>query len=240
MDRRREAAQVFGKAILIAGLTAMSPLSAFAAEFNGYGVVTTDYVYRGVTYSDGHIAGQLGGDLEFANGIYFGAWGSTVDIQNGPTRQRDYQLNYYLGYLFDVNNRWSFGANIVAYTFPGQEGDVDYNYEEVTLSASYRDFLWLEYSWSPDLFDTGYDSQNIELLFEWPMPWDMVFGAAGGYYDTSELTGSGYGYWQLGVTKPIGIVDIDLRYHDTNRWVFIISSEERAESRLSLSARIHF
>ena len=214
--------------------------TAGSAEFTGYGVLTSDYVYRGVTYSDGHIAAQLGADVNFDNGFYLGAWGSTVDIQNGPTRQRDLQINYYVGYAFDLNNHWSLGANVVAYTFPGQTGNVDYDYEEVTFSANYRDFVWLEYSWSPDLYHSGFESRNVELLFEWPLGWDTVLGAGAGHYDTSELTGSGYGYWQVGVTRPFGIVDIDLRYHDTNRWVFILSTEERAESRLSLSARFQF
>ena len=32
-----------------------------AAEFTGYAVLTSDYVFRGVSYSDGHAAAQLGG-----------------------------------------------------------------------------------------------------------------------------------------------------------------------------------
>ncbi|MGI9263014.1 MAG: TorF family putative porin, partial [Woeseiaceae bacterium] len=163
-----------------------------------------------------------------------------VDIQNGPTRQRDQQVNYYLGYAIDIGNHWSLGANAVAYVFPGATGNVDYDYEEYSVSLNYRDRAWLEYSMSPDLYATGFDTHNIDFLLEWQLPNSFTLGTGVGYYDVSELTGSGYAYWQAGVSRPVGIFDIDLRYHDTNRWVPIVSTDERAEARVSLSFRVHF
>ena len=218
----------------------ISVTSTHAAEFTGYAVLTSDYVHRGVTYSDGHIAAQLGGDAEFSSGIYLGVWGSTVDIQNGPTRQRDLQANFYIGYSLELGNHWSMGANFVAYTFPGASGNVDYDYEEYSISANYRDRVWLEYSMSPDLYSTGYDTHNVDLLMEWALPNAFTLGTGIGYYDVSELSGSGYSYWQAGVSRPLGKIDLDLRYHDTNRWVPIVSTDDRAESRIALSVRFVF
>ena len=68
-----------------------------ATELNAYAVLTTDYVFRGVTYSDGDPAFQLGADLTFDNGIYVGAWASTIDIRNGSFSDRDLEVDYYLG-----------------------------------------------------------------------------------------------------------------------------------------------
>ena len=53
----------------------LSPGPAQAADVTGYVVLTSDYVYRGVTYSDGHIAGQTGADIAFDSGAYAGVWG---------------------------------------------------------------------------------------------------------------------------------------------------------------------
>jgi len=219
---------------------AISAGPAAAAELTGYAVLTSDYVHRGVTYSDGHIAAQIGGDVEYQSGFYLGIWGSTIDIENGPSLQREREINYYLGYTLDISNHWSLGANAVAYVFPGATGSIDYDYEEFSVSANYRDRAWLEYSFSPDLYNTGYDTHNIDLLIEWPLPNAFTAGTGVGYYDVSELTGSGYAYWQVGVSRPIGIFDVDLRYHDTNRWVPFVSTEDRADSRVSLSIRVHF
>ena len=82
--------------------------------------------------------------------------------------------------------------------------------------------------------------EGAEAAGEWPLRGNWFASAAAGYYDTSELTGVGYGYWQAGVTRQFGRFDVDLRYHDTNRPVRIISTDDTADSRVALSVRISF
>ena len=214
--------------------------AAHAADAGLYATLTSDYVYRGVTYSDGHVAVQLSGDVAFDSGFYAGVWGSTVDIENGPTRQRDTQLNFYAGYETTVGGRWSLGANVVAFTFPGQTGNIDYDYEELAVVLNYDDRAWLEVAWSPDLYGTGLDTTNVDLLTEWPL-WAGIVGILGaGYYDTSELTGVGYGYWQIGVARGFGRFNADLSFHDTNRGVPIVSAGDRGDQRISVSLQVVF
>ena len=213
---------------------------AVAAEVSGYAVLTTDYVFRGVTYSDSHGAVQLGGDVSLESGLYFGAWGSTVDISNGPGQQRNLEIDYYVGYVQDISNQWSVGANVVSYNFPGNEGQFDYDYFEYSLMSNYNDRVWFEYSYSPDLYHSDYSTQNFELYTEWQIRGEFTLGAGVGLYDVSNLAGSDYSYWQLGVTRSFGIVDLDLRYFDTSDWVRIVSTPDRAEARIVLGARIQF
>ena len=231
---------VYARCLVCAALLSAIPLPAYSADLSGYLVATTDYVWRGVTQSDGDPAAQLGGDIAFDSGIYAGLWGSTIDINNGGDRQRDTELTYYLGYSHDVGSRWALSVSVVVYTYPGQTGVVDYNYEEVMLTTNYDDRFWLEYAYSPDLYNTGFDSHNVELFTEWPAGMHLIVGAGAGYYDVSNLVGDGYSYWELGVTRPIGRFDIDLRYHDTSRWVPVVSSPDRADSRVALSFRLTF
>jgi uncharacterized protein (TIGR02001 family) len=219
------------------GALLISP--SWAADLTGYVVLTTDYVFRGVTYSDGHAAVQAGVDIAMDSGLYLGIWGSSVDIRAGPTR-RDRQLNYYVGYSHDLNNTWSIGANVVAYTFPATEGPIDYDFFEYSVVANYDDRAWFEYSYAPDLFHSSRHTHNFDLYAEWLLPAKLTFGAGAGYYDVSDLTGTGYGYWQLGCTRSFGRLSVDLRYHDTNRPVPIISTAERAKARVVLSAKLLF
>jgi uncharacterized protein (TIGR02001 family) len=139
----RHAAFISG-ALALAGVVRV----AAAADITGYAVLTTDYVWRGVTQSDGDPAIQLGGDVSFSSGFYAGIWGSTIDIDNGDGRLRDTEVNYYLGYRFDAGRRWTLGVSAIAYTYPGQKGAIDYDYEELILSANFDDRLWFEYAWS--------------------------------------------------------------------------------------------
>jgi len=222
---------------LYAGL---SGPTAAAVELTGYAVLTTDYVFRGVSYSDSHGAVQLGGEVSFDSGLYFGAWGSTVDISNGPGRQRDVEIDYYIGYGLDISNKWGVGANVVSYNFPGAEGPFDYDYIEYSLTSNYNDRVWFEYSYAPDLYHSGYSTQNYELYAEWQLRGELSLGAGAGFYDVSNLAKSDYSYWQLGVTRPFGVVDVDLRYFDTSDWVRIVSTAERAEERIVLSVRLQF
>jgi len=210
---------------------------ALAEDFTAYAVLTTDYVKRGVSQSNSDPAIQLGVDLAFDIGLYTGLWASTVDISNGPERQRDLELNYYFGYGMDAGSNWRLGANLVFYTYPGATGNIDYDYEEFVLSAAFDDNLWFEYSYSPDLYDSGQATHNVELFGEWTLARHYDVSAGIGYYDTSSLTGTGYGYWQLGVARSFRWVDLDLRYHDTNRWIPIISTNARAGSRVVFSVR---
>lgn len=214
------------------------PVSA-AADVTGYAVVTTDYVFRGVTYSDGHGAAQAGIDVALDSGLYGGLWASSIDIYGGSTR-RDAEVNYYLGYNRDIDADWTVGINVVAYTYPGADGPVDYDYNEITAVANFRDRAWIEYAYSPDLFHSSQSTHNLELYAEWPLPRSLLLGAGVGYYDVADLTGASYSYWQLGITRPFDHFSIDLRLHAASREVPIISAPDRAGSRLVLSLRLPF
>jgi uncharacterized protein (TIGR02001 family) len=216
---------------------ALATTPVLATDLTVYGVLTTDYVKRGVSQSDSDPSVQLGFDINFDNGIFAGVWGASIDIDNGPTRHRDLEVNYYAGYGRDAGNDWRLTGSIVAYTYPGQTGNVDYNYEELVVSAGFKDMIWLEYAYSPDLYHRGKESHNVEVFAEWPLGTRYDLSGGAGYYDTSAMTGVGYGYWQLGISRSFPWFDIDLRYHDTNRDVFIVSTAERAESRVVLSLR---
>ena len=59
---------------LVVLIPSVSPTNGVGAELSGYLTLTTDYVYRGVTNSDGDPSVQLGGDVSFANSFYAGLW----------------------------------------------------------------------------------------------------------------------------------------------------------------------
>jgi uncharacterized protein (TIGR02001 family) len=100
--------------LLLGAVLLGAAIPAASADLSGYLVLTTDYVWRGVTQSDGDPAVQLGGDIAFSSGIYAGLWASTVDIESAGDGQRDTELTYYLGYSHDANSRLSLGARVVA------------------------------------------------------------------------------------------------------------------------------
>ncbi len=214
--------------------------NAAAFEFNAYATLTTDYVFRGVTYSDGDPAAQLGAEVSFESGIFVGTWISSMDIESSSGFQRDVEINYYLGFGRQLGETWSAAVTAIAYTYPGGGAPIEYDYEEIALTLNYDDIVWLEYAYAPDLYGTDRDTQNIEVYAEWPLPWALTAGAGIGWYDLSELTNTDYSYWQAGMSRHVGIVDFDLRYHDTSRSVPFFISDDRAAARIVLSVRFQF
>jgi len=223
--------------LLAACLVCSAP--AAAAEVTGYAVLTSDYVFRGVTYSDSHAALQAGIDVTLQSGVYAGVWASTVDIYSGLTG-RDREVDYYAGYSYDLDDAWTIGINGVAHSFPGTDGPIDYDYAELSAVVNFRDRAWLEYSYSPDIFHTSRHTHNVEIYGEWPLSTTLLVGAGAGYYDVAELAGAGYAYWQLGIMRPFRHCALDLRLHGTERAVPIVSSPERSRSRLVLSLQVPF
>ena len=58
------------------------PLIASAGVSANLGI-TSNYLFRGVTQTDGSTATQGGLDYEHASGLYVGGWGSNVDFGDG-------------------------------------------------------------------------------------------------------------------------------------------------------------
>lgn len=210
------------------------------AEYSGYLTLTSDYVKRGVTQSDGDPAVQLGLDVGFSNGFYLGAWGSSVDIRNVVFGTRDIETNYYAGYVHDATDDWRFTASIVAYEYPGADGPVDYSYQEYVLGSNYKDRVWLEIAYTPNGNTMSQSAVNVDLYTEWPLSDVWSIGGGGGRYELSSSERGSYNYWQLGVTGSFQYADVDLRFHDASRWIPIISSPERVKGRASLTIRIPF
>ena len=115
--------------------------NAAAVDFNGYATLTTDYVFRGVTYSDGDPAAQLGAEVSFESGIFVGTWISSIDIESSSGFQRDVEINYYLGFGGQLGETWSAAVTAIAYTYPGGGAPIEYDYEEIALTLTLSSYI---------------------------------------------------------------------------------------------------
>lgn len=217
--------------------------TASAGEVSAYLVGTTDYVYRGVTQSDGHGAVQAGLDVNLDSGFFLGAWGSTVDIPGAANHHRQTEVRAYLGYGFQLNENLHMVLNTVAYRYPGSDGNVDYDNQEYSVSLGIADQYWIEYAYSPDLYDLDLATHNVEVFAEWPLGSNYLLSAGLGHYQVDwrpTLLDNETLYWQAGITRAFSVFDIDLRYHEAQDAVWFTSNAERIEPRLSLSIRLSF
>src|SRR3990167_415732 len=95
--------------------------------FSWNAALATDYMFRGVSQTDGEASLQLGADLAFDNGIYVGVWGSNVDFGAGGP---DIELDTYIGWNVDLSDRWNLDLMLNRYNYIGEQdgyGSIDYN-----------------------------------------------------------------------------------------------------------------
>ncbi|WP_126174401.1 TorF family putative porin [Altericroceibacterium xinjiangense] len=136
-------------------------------ELSANVALTTDYRFRGISYSGGEIAVQGGLDVTHASGFYVGTWASSLDetsVGYGST-----ELDLYAGYTADLSTDLSIEAGALYYIF-SDAGPGKFNYWEtftsLTASAGPVDTtLGVAYSWDQDSLDFGNDGGNDDNLY---------------------------------------------------------------------------
>jgi uncharacterized protein (TIGR02001 family) len=162
--------------------------------------VTSDYVFRGFTQTDGGAA--LQGGVDYSNGIFYaGGWASNVDFA-------DYEVDLYLG-VKPVVGDFTFDLGLVSY----QYGDEALNSTEAKAAVSYpfyKGTIGAAYFHNLDFDDTTY----YEINASYPLSEKFsVSGAVG----EQDLGGAKYTVGSVGVTYAITpTLSLDGRFSDTN------------------------
>jgi uncharacterized protein (TIGR02001 family) len=90
------------------------------AQFSATVAVVSDYEFRGVSLSEGDPALQGSLDFAFDSGFALGAWASNLDY--GDEYDGKFELDLYASYSREVSESLSWGAGLMAYTYPDSEG----------------------------------------------------------------------------------------------------------------------
>ncbi|ASK88588.1 TorF family putative porin [Sphingorhabdus sp. SMR4y] len=95
--------------------------SSSAITVSGNAAVTSDYRFRGVSFSDGDIAIQGGIDIGHESGFYIGTWASSIEDSAtfGHT-----ELDVYGGWSGEVASGVSVDVGLLYYIYPNGEGGI--------------------------------------------------------------------------------------------------------------------
>lgn len=204
-------------AVFITLILTSYPVLAEESQFSANAAITTDYVSRGISQSDGHPAIQ--GGLDWAHpdtGLYAGMWGSSVDLGKASA-----EVDLYGGITRTVDKlTWDLGA--LYYYYPGVNHSAHYDSVELAAAIGY-DFgvLLANFSlnYSPDYFlssgEAWYPAVNINV----PLPHDFSVDAGYGrqWFDENDTVGiADYNTWLLGVNYNIEGFVLSLKYTDTS------------------------
>ena len=206
-------------AAIAASLLVGAATSVQAGEISANVALTSDYRFRGISQSDEDIAIQGGFDYAWDNGIYIGTWGSSVDF--GSDVYGTLELDYYVGWSSDVGENSSIDVGYLYYDYPGDDSDVEGDYQELYGSFSWRDLtVGINYSddyyAETDTFFYYYAAYSFGFMENWSLDLHV------GYNDFEKDSGffaddeDSYIDYSVGVTASFLAVDWTLAYVGTD------------------------
>ena len=237
-------------AFCIAIVLAIAPGEAAARErWRSTAALTTDYVLRGVSQTDGGPALQAGLAYESPQGWYAGVWGSNVETGRDfyPDEGAHTEIDLFAGFTRPIGRDWLVDVQLQHYEYPDDGSYLDYDYSELVLAINYREWLELSLAVSNDTTLITYrgiatDQRAVawDLAVERPLTSRLSLVAGLGYYDLHELFGTGYVYGNLGLYTDIGPVRIDLSHYRTDSKGTSLFGSELAAGRTVVSVITSF
>ncbi len=84
--------------------------------------LATQYVYRGLSQTNGYPAVQGGIDYEYKESFYAGAWLSNTSIYNDVMAgaSSSLEIDAYTGFEGEVAKGWDYDLGLIHYAFPGR------------------------------------------------------------------------------------------------------------------------
>jgi uncharacterized protein (TIGR02001 family) len=219
--RCREAASLPGLLRCCTALVTLAVLSAPATATSGdwqfEAGITTNKVTRGMDIGNGQPSVSAGANWYPGNGFFAGASVASLRSARSPTNGAEVVANG--GYGWRLAGDWSAQAMLSHYQFLQGSQSSRLNYDELVLTAGWRDSVFASVALSPD---TGFGPTPIsravsyDLVGRLPLVHGWTATAGIGYYDLHSVIGLGYVYGNVGLTYQFRAWQFDVSYIATN------------------------
>ena len=206
---------------MLGAIAGSSGTAAAAVTFGGEFTATSDYIFRGISQTDGRAAAQLDLHAGFDGGWFAGAWGSTL----GNELRGHFELEAYAGRRFELSSAWSVTLTGVDYTYLNRRAPHSADYQELAASFSYLDTWNLSLAAAPNAirywrggYAGRYPAYDADLTGQWPL-FGFIYASAGaGYYYVAgpAIAGSGtmgYPYGNVGLAFDAKGWRVDVGYY---------------------------
>ncbi|MBU1374437.1 MAG: TorF family putative porin [Alphaproteobacteria bacterium] len=198
----------------LAALALASIAGPAAAQELSFNVgAASDYVFRGVSQTDGNAQVFAGADLSMGD-WYAGVWASNVDFNDGT----DAEFDVYGGYTTTLGIA-SLDFGVLYYAYVDPPAGPNPNYFELQAKASVPvgpATLGGQLYFTPDYYGSGSDAWYYEVNGAYSPTDAVTFSAALGREEIAD--GGSYTTWNAGVGYALtDNLAVDLRYHDTDR-----------------------
>lgn len=181
-------------AALVMGASGAANAQSLPIDFSTTVTATSDYLFRGISQTDGDPALQASLDVGHESGFFAGVWASNVEFEGSGA---DYEVDFYAGYANEVGD-FAYSAQALYYFYTGAS-DEDLDYIEFGLDMSYT-WDYATYSvaayWTPDYSgrtgDAWYLAYGVDLALS--DAWSLYVGAGwNGFEESGNYLNSTFG-----------------------------------------------
>jgi len=156
---------------------------ASATTISANVALSSDYIWRGITQTNGDMALSGGFDLEAGNGFYFGTWASNANVGAASI-----EFDLYLGFAGEMAENMTYNIGYISVMYPGNDAA---DFEEAYIAFN---FYGLNILYS-DGQNNGPSYSEISYSVDaGPGAFNISYGE---YEDTGDNTLVGYD-WGVG------------------------------------------
>ena len=186
--------------------------SAEAADSNWYLTASSDYVYRGLSRSDGEVAVSGGIDIE-SERLFGGMWASTLTFRDDPGFGDNFELVPYVGVNWVQGGDWRLDTLIASHVLSGSSDLIAGSFTEYSVSASFREAASFEITHIPNALGTRGSATYLEAQWTRRLSSAWTFDLNSGVAQTSRAIPTNYLFGDLGWTRSWASASLDFRLH---------------------------
>lgn len=201
---------------------AQMPLGESGLTLTVTPVLSSDYLFRGISQTRNRPAIQGSVDLQHDSGFYVGAFATNVTFPGSNARQ---ELDLMAGYRFALGQA-TFDLGGIYYTYPGYDaapGSREYDYVEAVAKASYTlEPLKLvgTAAWSPNFYFESGNGFYLEGGADLSLPAGFTLGGRLGHQwigRNGRYGAPDYANWQVVASREIVAgITLAVGYYDTS------------------------
>lgn len=216
-----------------------------AKDWHASLATSSEYVYRGVSFSWERPAYQAGFQFRFPERWQVGVWASTIETRDNTGTPIEATAS--ASGNWTLADDWQLRTGYVRHQYFGHRTIYSYDYDELFATASFRSQLTLSVSASPNAARHRYqDSPEralvtaVEVTWLQPLFWEMSGSLGAGYNDVSALYDAGYAYWHAALLRDIGPLGLSVMFINTDDHAATIYGDEITGKRWAATARWRF
>lgn len=220
-----------------AGLSLFASNACADVSLSGNATLTTDYVWRGTTQTQGDPAVQAGFKVAGESGFYGSVWGSNVEF--APEAHASSEFDLTLGWGRLLSDDWALDVNLLHYRYPSTTTSL--NWTELNSTLAYAGNYWLSIGWSPEALGSDESGLYTQLGAKFPLGQRFRLEAAVGYYALDEAYDHSYLHGQSSAVWTIkGPLELRVTAHATNSSAEDIFGEDFAGDRVEAALQASF